>query len=168
MARACTICVRPDRKEIDGASVSGEPIRTVARRFRISRDSLGRHLRAHVSPALVKVAARREAKESISLLQRMEALIERTEKLLVAAEESGALGQALGAIDRLWKGYELIGKVTGEIKPDGTNVQVINILASEDWLRLRTAMFTALAPYPEARTAVAQHLLLLEGGSEVA
>ena len=37
------------------------------------------------------------------------------------------MGQALGAIDRLWKGYELIGKLTGELKPEGPAV-AINVL----------------------------------------
>ena len=36
--------------------------------------------------------------------------------LLKAAEKSGAVGLALSAIDRMWKGYELIGKVTGELQ----------------------------------------------------
>ena len=48
-----------------------------------------RHRRAHVSPALIKVAAEREEREGRTLRERMEVLIERTERLLEAAELGG-------------------------------------------------------------------------------
>jgi hypothetical protein len=110
---------------------------------------------------LVKVAARREEREATTLLERMERLIQRTERLLEAAETSGAVGQALAAIDSLWKGYALLGRVTGELKPDGTTVQIINLAASPEWVQLRGRVLVALQDFPEARARVA---LALTGG----
>jgi hypothetical protein len=87
----------------------------------------------------------------------MERLIQRTERLLEAAEASGAVGQALAAIDRLWKGYELVGKITGEIKPDG-QVLVVNLQQSPEWVELRGRLLVALLPFPDARARVSAAL----------
>lgn len=157
MSRPCSVCQHPNRKAIDEALVGGQPIRAIAGRYHAGRDSVARHLRSHVSPALVKVAARREEREATTLLGRMERLIQRTERLLEAAEASGAVGQALAAIDRLWKGYELVGKITGEIKPDG-QVLVVNLQQSPEWVELRGRLLVALLPFPDARARVSAAL----------
>ena len=161
MARPCTICAHEDRKAIDEALVVGTPVRAIALRYGVERTSLGRHLHHHVSPALARVVTKRQEKReeraARSLLERMEGLIERTERLLSAAETSGAVGQALASIAQLWKGYELLGKLTGEIRPDN-QVLVVNLQQSPEWVELRSRLFFALQPFPEARERVAAAL----------
>jgi hypothetical protein len=103
--------------------------------------------RSHVSAALVKLQAEREAQHGISLLDRLEALIVRTERLLNAAEQSGAIGAALQAIAQMWKGLELYGKVTGELRTGTTN-QVVNIMASPEILQVVKAVRAVLADDP--------------------
>lgn len=160
MARACSICARDDRNAIDEAIVAGQPIRAIGRRFHASRDAIARHQVAHLSPALVKLQAVRDEQRGETLLERMETLIARTERLLSAAEESGAMGQALSAIDRMWKGYELVGKVTGEIKSGGTTNQTINVLTHPDVLRVIQAVRHVLADQPERLEAFSRYLEL--------
>jgi hypothetical protein len=95
------------------------------------------------------------------LIERIEALVGRIESAADRAEESGQTRQLLDAARELRGFYELIGRVTGELKPDGANV-TINVLASADWLRLRGVMFSALEPFPAARVAVAEAVAQLE------
>jgi len=49
---------------------------------------------------------------------------------------------------------ELMGRLVGEIQ----NGNTINIIALPQWVAIRDAITGALAPYPEARTAVIQAL----------
>lgn len=57
---------------------------------------------------------------------------------------------ALKAIDRIHKQIELLGEL--DDRPQ------VNVLVMPEWLQLRGAILHALAPYPEARAAVAAHL----------
>lgn len=59
------------------------------------------------------------------------------------------------------KNIELVGRYLGLFAQHHVNSQV-NILISEDYLRLRQAMTLALRPFPEARRAVAAELHRLE------
>lgn len=49
---------------------------------------------------------------------------------------------------------ELLAKLTGELD-ERPQVNVLNVSASPEWLGIQSSMLEALAPYPEARTAVA-------------
>lgn len=44
----CRACVHPDRPMIDGLLLLGVPLRSVEKRYRVSRSVLSRHLRAHL------------------------------------------------------------------------------------------------------------------------
>lgn len=53
---------------------------------------------------------------------------------------------------------ELLAKLLGEL----SEAPQVSVTLSPDWVAVRTALLAALAPYPEARTAVAERLLALE------
>jgi hypothetical protein len=55
---------------------------------------------------------------------------------------------------------ELLLEVEGELDRGGT----VNIVISPEWGQVRTVLLTALAPYPDARFAVADALVAIEGG----
>jgi hypothetical protein len=59
MPRQCTICLNPQRLEIDAALVTGTPYRNIAEGFGTSLAALNRH-RTHAAGAIVKAAERRE------------------------------------------------------------------------------------------------------------
>lgn len=161
MGRSCSICTHEDRQTIDEALVSGTAYRNLAERFSLSLAALSRHRSEHVSAALQAVVVERDRQAAGSLLDRVEDLIGRTERILSSAEESGKVAQALGAVRELRALLELLGKASGELKPDGL-VQVLNVQTSPEWLAIRQAVLAALAAHPEARVAVAGALAELE------
>lgn len=164
MGRPCTICIHDDRDAIDESLVSGKPFRPIAERFSVSVAALSRHRSDHVSAALKAVVVERARDQAETLMDRVEGLIVRTERLLEASESSGKVAQALGAVRELRALLELLGKASGELKPDGL-VQVLNVQTAPEWLAIRQVILAALSPHPEARVAVAGALAQLEVGS---
>ena len=59
MPRNCTVCLHPQRQEIEADLQAGLSYRDVARRYSISKDAVSRHRASHVSlhttPALATV-----------------------------------------------------------------------------------------------------------------
>ena len=100
MGMTCTICVHPEREAIDRDIVAGVTQHTIARKWCVSRDAVQRHTKRHLSPAIIAIQAEREHDGAVTLLDRVERLILRTERLLSAAEESGAVTTALAADKR--------------------------------------------------------------------
>jgi transposase-like protein len=144
LGRLCTVCLHPERKAIDAAIVGGAYYRAVARQFGLTRDSVRRHQENHVSPALVKVAAERQAR---SLLQRVQDLVDRTEALLERAEQSGSVVQALAAVRELRGSYELLGRATGELRPD--QGVTINLMSHPEFVVVQTRLMDVADRHPE-------------------
>jgi hypothetical protein len=74
--------------------------------------------------------------------------------ILSKAEMSGDLRTALAAIRELRGTIELLARVTGELQ----ETTQVNVLVSPEYLELRTIILRTLAPYPEARVAIASAL----------
>ncbi len=163
MPRTCTVCAHPDLEAIDEALVSRQPYRAIAERHCLSSSAVLRHSQNHVSPALAALQAERERAGGERLVDRIEDLMDRADRLLSASEESGKVVQALAAVREMRALLELLGKASGELKPDGPQV-VVNLISSDEWLAVRAVIFAALAAHPEARQAVATRLLELEAG----
>ena len=60
------------------------------------------------------------------------------------------------------KNLEMVGRYLGLFANFNVNTNV-NVLISEDYLRLRQALVLALRPYPDARHAVSEALHRIEG-----
>jgi hypothetical protein len=54
---------------------------------------------------------------------------------------------------------ELLAKLLGELN----DAPQVNVTISPEWQTVRAVLLAALAPYPDARTAVAARLLALNG-----
>src|SRR3954453_7192806 len=147
MPRRCTCCDHPDRDAIDAAIVERVPFRTIADRHLVSRTGVQRH-KAHVSAALVAVQERREVEGAETLAERVENLYARASRILDSAEVEGRATVALAAVRELRGIVELLGRVSGELDATTTNVNVVNLIASPDWMTMRASMLDALAPYP--------------------
>lgn len=142
--------------------MAGLPQRTIGSQYGVSRAAVQRHAKRHVSPALAAVQVEREEQGAASLLERVEALILRTERLLSAAEADGRVTTALAAVREQRELLRLLGAASGELD---TRPQVtINLMASKEYIAVRSAIFAALMAYPEARAEVAARLLQLEAG----
>jgi hypothetical protein len=168
MPRVCTVCSSPDRDAIDAAIVSGAPSRRIAVRYGVGATSIRRHARAHLSPAIVAAQDAVEEERGQTLAERLEGLYVRAHRILEAAESghSGTLG--LAAIRELRGIAELLGRLSGELRPDSPTVQVLNLQAAPEWVAARTALLDALAPYPDARLAVVEALRALPSYPETA
>lgn len=156
---ACKVCSHPERPEIDEALAAGQAHRAIARRFGVTRDSIDRHAANHLTPALVRLRERREERGAARVVDRVSRLANRLEAMLDGLEEQGAAqGPMLQTIRELRPSLELLAKLTGELRPE-TAVQVVNVTTSPSWVRIRTALVDALAPYPAAAAAVADVLV---------
>lgn len=161
VARTCTVCRHEDREAIDFALLSGQSLRDIARRHGVSKDAVQRHGQAHVSPALAVVRRDRATRGARTVLERVEELCERAEGILTAAEADAKPSLSLQAIRELRGLVELLGKLTGELDERPTT-NVLNVIASSDWIAIREAVLDALAPFADARAAVAGRLLEVE------
>ncbi len=160
MPRTCTICEHPQRQEIDNQLINGNSFRDIAGRFSLSRSSLSRH-KKHLSSGLTKAKKAAEISQADDLLAQVRDLQTRALNILDAAEGSGDLRTALGAIREARGNLELLGKLAGELQAG----QVVNVLVSPQWVTLRSVILESLEPVPEARLAVASALERVENGS---
>jgi hypothetical protein len=163
MPRACTVCTSEHRDAIDAAIVSGAPSRRIAPRYGVGETAIRRHRRAHLSPAIVAAQDAAADERGQTLAERLEGLYLRAHRILDAAESghSGTLG--LAAIRELRGIAELLGRLSGELRPDSPTVQFLNLQSAPEWVAARTALLDALGPFPEARLAVVDALRRLPG-----
>jgi hypothetical protein len=119
----------------------------------ISPSALQRHKAAHLPATLVKAVAAAEEIEAGDLLSRLKSLNRETAAILreVRADETKDNDLALKAIARVEKQLELEAKLIGELNETPS----VNIVMTPEWIVMRTAIFWALQPYPDARLAVA-------------
>lgn len=154
MTRTCTICRHPNRRSIEKALLSGASLRSIAGQFRTTKTSFLRHKLKHLPRSLLRAREAREAVQADNLLANVCTLHRRAETILDRAEEAEDHRTALSAIREIRGIVELLARMAGELR-DGTKVSFI---VSPDYQRLREAITTALAPFPEARLAVAEAL----------
>ena len=57
MLSQCSVCVHPDRLDIDGALVDGTSYRNIAKRFGASISALSRHQSEHMRATVAEVSS---------------------------------------------------------------------------------------------------------------
>ncbi len=154
MPRVCTICTHKDREAINRDLLAGEPYRGIAKRYGASEGAVYRHKLEHLPVTLVKAQEAQEAAHADNLLEQVKNLQSRALTILDKAEASGDLRTALSAIREARGNLELLAKLLGELQQEGT----VNVLVAPEWLSLRAVVVEALAPYPQAKTAVLEAL----------
>jgi hypothetical protein len=153
MPRRCTVCDHPARAEIDRASAGGtESNRSVAARLGLTPAAVHRHARAHVATELRRARDAADVARADSLLDEVRGLQARTLRILASAEAAGDAATALRAVREARGGLELLAKLLGELDEAPT----VNVSVNAGWPALRTALLSALEPFPEARRAVVQ------------
>jgi hypothetical protein len=153
--RTCTVCVHPNREQIDVALVAGEPNRRIATQHSLSEASVRRHHDGHLPSTLLKAKEVEEVARADDLLAEVRSLQARTLAILEAAEETKELRTALGAIREARSNLELLAKLAGDLDER----PLVNILIAPE---VRYVIVEALSPYPEARLSVANALAELE------
>ena len=80
---------------------------------------------------------------------------------MLKAEADGDIRTALAGIREARGCLELLAKLLGELR-DGA---AVNVAVSPGWVAVRSAILDALAPYPDARLAVAVRLETIADGA---
>lgn len=170
----CKTCFHHERAVIELGLAQGRSVSAMAKRFGVSVFSLYRHRRAHMPPAVIERALRGtdsgllvenledlKLSEGERLLSNIVAVRGRLYRLAESAEKVGDYKAATYSYGHILRTLEAAGKMLDGFK--GAQQTVINqLIVSGDYLRLRAALINALAPYPEARQAVAKVLRDME------
>lgn len=151
MPRKCTVCTHPQKEAIDKALVAGKPNRRISSQYSLSEASVRRHKKAHLPAKLAKAEEAQEVTRADDLLEQLDTLQRATRAILGRALQAGDLRTALSAIREARGNLDLLARLIGELKTGAT----VNILVTAEWISLRGTLLQALAPYPEARRAVA-------------
>ena len=160
MPRTCTICTHADRAEIDRTLVASSPYRYIAGRFGTSVTALARHKADHLPAALAKAKDAEAVADADDLLTQVQDLRRLAMHLLAKASAAGDYRTALMGIREARACIETLLEVEEKID----RRPVVNLMIAPEWLAVRSALMVALAPYPEARTAVTGQLVALEAG----
>jgi hypothetical protein len=154
MARICTVCHHPKRAEIDRALVGGMPALQVADQYRLARSSLQRHQASHLVEKMAKAAKSREAREvveAVALVEVAREMLAKLQRLAENAERDKDIRGAVSAIGKIPDFLRILGEIEGRLQAHG----VVNVTVMPEWSAIRTAILSALQPYPEAADAVA-------------
>ncbi len=160
MPRTCQTCQHADRAAIDRELAANTAIPALAALYRVSSDSLLRHKANHLPKAVARAEAAKEATRGDDLLDQVNKLKGKAVALLLKAEAAGDYRTALAGIREARACLELLLEVEGEIN----RAPQVNIIMSPEWARVRAVVVDALAPYPDARLAVAARLVDVEAG----
>ncbi len=160
MPRACATCQSEHLEAINRELAANTAIPAIAALYRVSTDSLLRHKANHLPAAIAKAHAATEVSRGDELLDEVGKLKNKAISLLLAAERAGDIRTALSGIREARSCLELLLEVEGELN----RAPQVNIVLSPEWARVRAVVVDALAPYPDARLAVAARLVDVEAG----
>ena len=129
MPPKCTICTHKKRNEIDSALVNGsESLRSIAKQYETTAASLKRHKDSgHIHQKIAKAQNAKDATEGSDLFVQVQDLSSRALSILAQAEGTGDLRTACAAIREVRGTLELLLKVSGELKGNQTNVQIVTV-----------------------------------------
>jgi len=159
MSQRCSICLHPERAEIDKAIIKRVSNRAIASQYGMSTASVQRHKTAHIPKDLVIAKDAKDVAEAGNLLSELTDLKDRTERILAKCEQAGDLRTALLGIKELRNCVELLLKVSGELQP----AQTVNISIHPEWVKLQAVIFQTLEQFPVAKSALIEAI----GGNDV-
>lgn len=155
--------------------VSGIGLDTLARQFDVSRDSVWRHFRNHVSPqrraeltagpAQVESLSLAAAAESKSLLDYLGITRAVLFNQFLAAAEAGDRAGVANVAGRLLESLRELGKLTGELRQVSgitVNNNTLNLIASPEFAALSDGLLKIARAHPGARADIVALLRGLE------
>lgn len=131
--------------------MAGTPNRRIATQHGLSEAAVRRHAAEHLPVALVTAAGAKEVRQALDVLQQLKTINAAALTVLRDARAAQDGDLALKAVDRIQRQIELQAKLLGDLDER----PVINVLVTPEWQQLRGQLVAALAPFPEARVAVA-------------
>jgi transposase-like protein len=177
MPKHSTVIDHPDRAAIERGLAIGTPIKQLARKYGLSQHTLYRY-RVQIPPQLKAAHLAQKLKagvdleklridESDGLLQNLAA---QRARLLLCQDQAIEVGDArlvaylAGEVHR---NLRLVGQYLGEFAKVSVQANV-SLLVAPQYLDMRASLMKALAPYGEARRAVAAALHAIEAEAAAA
>src|SRR6266567_3655106 len=161
MPRTCTICSHAERATIEAAIVAGTPYRDIALHFSVGHMSVARHADGHIAEAIKHAQVAKEEAQTLDVVRQLVTINTVTLAILKEARDTKENNLALQAVDRVMKQLELQAKLLGDLDSAPT----VNVWLPTDWATIELAIASALAPFPQAATAVADALARVEAGN---
>lgn len=167
----CLTCKDPRRVEIERLICRGASTMSVARRFQLSHFAVRRHMHAHVSPEARAEYLVGAGIEKLGELVTQESASCLDHYTIIRAKLYARLEAASAADDRintcriatvLHENLRDTARITGELQRSPLMQVQNNIINNPDNARIIAAIVAAVAPFAEARIAVAQALRRLE------
>jgi hypothetical protein len=172
----CTVCLSDDSATINLAIARGVPVATIHNKWpSLSSASLFRHKANHLpDEILARLKVRSLAHivgknispqeilndENQSYLATIVAMKAKLLGAIQAAEVAGQGSLVSSLSGRLLDWMSLEGKILGQVSSGGTSIAV-NYIASDSFIRVRSAIFQALRKHPAAMADVAAALQAL-------
>lgn len=181
----CTVCKHPERGRIDFLRATGSAAKPLAAKFGLKPGALYNHFRQHlfseyvaavrIGPLQSEEHLRRLCSEhGGSVIENLMAIYGGLASRWLSAFEAGDDGTLSLLTQRLHKNLELRARLTHELLPPGPTSVTNNILLNDPgYLAAIGQIAVSLAPFPEARVAVAKALrsfdnsgpLMIEGAA---
>jgi hypothetical protein len=177
----CAICRHPDRWRLELLRAGGAGIDALAAKFGVTRDCVHRHWLLHVTPEMkagylvgpaeLATLAARAAVEGDSVLDYLRLCRTVLTGQLAAMSEAGDGRGAAYVAGQLTRTLETIARISGELGDLARSTININgnvsiLTDSPQFAQARATMLKALAPFPDARIAVALALRDLDAAAD--
>jgi hypothetical protein len=173
--RQCHVCNHPERARLEMLRVGGASLDSLSERFNISRDSIHRHFKNHVSlqrraeltagPARVEELANAAAEESKSLLDHLGIVRSVLFNQFLAAAEAGDRPGVANVAGRLLESLRELGRLTGELREVSgitVNNNTLNLIASPKFLQLQEGLLQIARSHPGAKADIVALLRSLD------
>lgn len=155
MGRACTICCHPDREAIESALVNLVSNRRIATRFSVNEASLRRHKANCIKETVQALQEEREVQLAWNVVSEMGWIHDQAHLIYTDARDEKDHASSLRTLSELRKQIELRNEI--ESRSD----ESLKSAFLQQWATIREIIFAALAPFPDAKLAVARALLAL-------
>jgi hypothetical protein len=173
---ACTICRHEHRALIESSRLAGASLDSVAAKYSVSRDSIHRHMKSHVSDDLraellaavpLEQLAAEAAREGLTVLQYLSltrATLVRQMQLASSVNDHHATATVARALNET---NRLIAGITGELSTIAArnNINITNVAVLQEhpeFARVQATLLRALEKHPEARADVVAALRSLD------
>jgi hypothetical protein len=163
----CAVCNHAERERIEALRASGASLESLARKFKVSKDSVWRHWKDHVTadlktsylagPATIAELKERAVKEGGSILDYLGILRSVLMGAITASAEAQSAFTLAALSGRLVEVLKEIGKLTGEIERLNPGINVTtNIAVGSDprMLELQTGLLMIARAHPAARADI--------------
>jgi hypothetical protein len=161
----CAVCRHSERERLESLKAAGASLESLAKKFRVHKDSIWRHWRDHVSadlktaylagPATIAELKERAVAEGGSILDHLAILRSILMGAVVASAEANSAFTLATLSGRLVEVLKEIGKITGEIERLNPSISITNnlaIMSDPRMIELQSGLLAIARSHSEVRS----------------